>query len=544
MVADDLELGSDALASGQWSRAYEVYEAALAHADSATAHEGLATALWWLGDIEGALTHGTRAYAGFRRDGDLAGAVRCAVWLAIVHKANFANAAAANGWTRRADRLLAGRPAGPLAGWVLVARGYQHPDLDSAARWTTAAIDLGRRCGSVDLELVALAQLGRIQVRIGDHEGGFALLDEAMAATLAGEGSDLDTVVYVCCDMLDACEQATDLARAEQWCRLADDFIARYGCPFLNAECRISYGTILLARGRWAAAEEQLSAGLALTGFAPALRVRARARLVDLLIRRGQYEAAAELLAEPGEAAELGVARARLALATGQPDRALRILADASPPGVRGQTEALVLQIESCVATAQLAAGHDLLAVLAALVARTDVPQLRAAADVADARLALANSRPAAAVAALRRAETTLLSLDMPYELARCRIELARALRAEDSEAAVRVAEAGLATFDSLGAGPDRDETAALLRSWGVGTPAGARGQGALTGREQQVLELLGAGLSNPEIGARLHLSRKTVAHHVSRVLSKLQLRNRAAAAAHVARLPGALSQP
>ena len=344
--------------------------------------------------------------------------------------------------------------------------------------------------------------------------------------------------------MLDACEQATDTARAEQWCRVADDFVARYGCPFLNAECRISYGTVLLARGRWAAAEDQLSAGLALTDFAPALRVRARARLADLLIRRGRYEAAGELLADPGEAPELGVARARLALAIGQPDRALRLLADASPPGVRDQTEALLLQIESSVVTAQLAAGADQLAVLTALVARTDVPQLRAVADVADGRLALADARPAAAVAALRRAETTLLTLELPYELARCRLELARALRADHSEAAVRVAEAGLAAFATLGAGPDRDETAALLRSWGVGTPAGARGQGALTGREQQVLELLGAGLSNPEIAARLHLSRKTVAHHVSRVLSKLQLRNRAAAAAHIARSPGPLVQP
>lgn len=53
----------------------------------------------------------------------------------------------------------------------------------------------------------------------------------------------------------------------------------------------------------------------------------------------------------------------------------------------------------------------------------------------------------------------------------------------------------------------------------------------ALTDREAEVLALIAAGRSNPEIARSLGLSLKTVQNHVSHVLAKLQVRDRTQAA-------------
>ena len=52
-----------------------------------------------------------------------------------------------------------------------------------------------------------------------------------------------------------------------------------------------------------------------------------------------------------------------------------------------------------------------------------------------------------------------------------------------------------------------------------------------LTDRERQILERVSVGDSNKEIGERLNLTEKTVKHHVSNILQKLQVRNRVEAA-------------
>ena len=61
-----------------------------------------------------------------------------------------------------------------------------------------------------------------------------------------------------------------------------------------------------------------------------------------------------------------------------------------------------------------------------------------------------------------------------------------------------------------------------------------------LTQRELEVLDLVADGLSNEEIGARLHVSARTVERHLSNVYSKLQISGKAARAAAAARFSAA----
>jgi DNA-binding CsgD family transcriptional regulator/tetratricopeptide (TPR) repeat protein len=94
-----------------------------------------------------------------------------------------------------------------------------------------------------------------------------------------------------------------------------------------------------------------------------------------------------------------------------------------------------------------------------------------------------------------------------------------------------------LAIFQALDARPAAAIAARLLREGGArGVPRGPRpstkqNAGGLTAREVEVLGLLSEEMSNREIAGRLHLSEKTVDHHVAAILAKLGVSNRRQAA-------------
>jgi DNA-binding CsgD family transcriptional regulator len=89
-----------------------------------------------------------------------------------------------------------------------------------------------------------------------------------------------------------------------------------------------------------------------------------------------------------------------------------------------------------------------------------------------------------------------------------------------------------LRTYDELGASWDARQATERLRAHGIRVDARRRrrpahGWQSLSAAELPVARLAAEGLSNPGIAARLHISRRTVESHVSRILSKLEISSR-----------------
>jgi ATP/maltotriose-dependent transcriptional regulator MalT len=533
-----------AIAAGQWSIAKDAFEAVLEPEESGEALFGLGIALWWLGETEASLRQWERAYAVFRRRPDPEQAVLAAFYLCLAYRMSLGNEAASQGWLGRAASLVEEFQLGPMIGWVMVARAYVATDSgrpQAGERYAREAREIAREAGDADLELCATSELGAALMETGRVEEGAALLDEAMAGALAGEGRDLDTVVLISCRTITSCSRGGDLARATQWVRAADDFHQRYGSPHLYTTCRTHYGSILFATGKWSQAEQELQAALKIGKSAePALHAEALARLSELRLAQGRTEEAARLLAgyedHPATAyavAALRLARGETAAASTIIGRRLRELDEQSM-----EAAALVeLLTEAEIARGAGEQAATLAARLAQLGSSADSDLIVARGDRALGRSLLAKGDLAAATLHLERALAAFLRLDMPLDAGRTRLLLARALAERERETAIGEGRDALACFEGLGAARDADAAAGFLRSLGLkASRAAPRRVGVLTKRELEVLGLLGEGLSNPEIAERLFISRKTVEHHVASVLSKLELGRRGEATAYALR--------
>jgi DNA-binding CsgD family transcriptional regulator len=483
-----------------------------------------------------------RAYAAYRREHEFLAAGRAARTVAWIAGNVLGDWAVQSGWLARARSLLAelGEDS-PEHGWALILAAFAEPALGVREVMLRDAIAIGRRLGDPDVEFEALVCLGGVLL-MGDRvEEGLVLIDESLAAVCAGELAEVATVDSIFCLFFWACELLNDVPRADQWMRRAAEHLQRHHVA--AAFCRAHYGGILTAAGRWGEAEAQLiESTRLLDGGMP--RAAALIRLAELRLRQGRLEEAAQLLdgldTHPDAVrtlAALHLARGETALARDLLERCTTGSDDAAPRvgGTSAIGPVLALLVDVHLADGDLDRADATADRLCRLAQAQRGPYLAAAAALARGRLCIARGQGDAR-GCLHSALEGFARAQLPMELAITRLELARAVAARSPEVAVAAAKAALEAFERLSAARHADVAGALLRSLGAPIRTGPKGAGALTRREVEVLELIGSGLSNVEIGERLFITRKTVEHHVSNVLAKLGLRNRAQAAAYATR--------
>ena len=366
------------------------------------------------------------------------------------------------------------------------------------------------------------------------------LLEEAMAAAAAGRIRNLHTLAEAYCNLIMACTSAGDWERAAEWCELVDDFAREHGTMPLLGACRTIHADVLLARGRWPEAEHALEAALQTHArYIPAMGAPTVATMAELRIRQGRLQEAEQLLAGREQHPSSLRALAHLRVAEGQPHVAAALLerglSAAEGDAIRA-TELLTPLVDARLACGDVEGADAAARQLEELARSSGIRLVGARADLAAARTRLAAGSANDAAEPARRALVAFDRLAMPLDVGEARVELARALSADAPDVAREEARTALATFRQIGASRAMDVAAAVLRDLGASAGARPRRQGELTAREQEVLGLLALGMSNAHVARSLFITEKTAGHHVSHILSKLGVRNRAEAAAYAAR--------
>lgn len=385
-----------------------------------------------------------------------------------------------------------------------------------AIDWGRRAVALAERLGDDEVLSHALNNVG--SARFGESDDGFAELERSLGIALERGYGEHAARAYTNLSTSAISRRVYDVAH-----RYLDEGI-RY-CESRDHDAWTHYMRAWRARMRfehteWDRALEDAQWVLERGGHVAVHRIPALVVVGRVYARRGDARATAVL----DEAVEL-------ARATGEPQRIC--------PAAAGRAELAWLQGDAALALRIAAEALP-------LTARQRNPW--PATELAYWILRAGGEPPApAASAASRRAtafslqsESDAAAAATEWERLGCTYEAAVARAESADEAAQRAA---LRTFEALGAEPMAAIVRRALHARGVrGLARGARAATranphGLTTRELQILALVEGGLGNPGIAKRLHLSPKTVEHHVGAILGKLGASSRGEAAAAARRL-------
>ncbi|MDR6987672.1 DNA-binding CsgD family transcriptional regulator [Paenarthrobacter nitroguajacolicus] len=530
----DLDLGRSAFHDRRWSDALDC----LARADSegglpAQDIELAASVAMLLGLNARSVEYLARAHDEFLTMGDTDGAARCAAWL-VMFLMDMGEQTLGNGWLSRAKHLLEGMP-GPCAaeGYLLIPAALgslRAGNPEAGHELFSRALELGLSFHDKDLQALGQLGVGTSRVSLGRMEEGLQLLDEVMVSVSSGEVSPIPSgIIY--CAVLGSCRLSHDVRRAHEWTSALERWCGeRPDMVMFSGQCQAYRAELLILHGAW---DEALSVARAAEGRVrkgdPDATFGSWYQQGEVLRLQGFLEEAAKAYATAaGTGFEPVPGIAFLQLAQHKASQAgatmRRALAGADTANRRRLLPAAV-EIE--VSLGDVAAARAALDELSGPLHDGNRPLELAVASQAAAQVLLAEGDSGAALRESRNAWRIWYSLEAPYEAARCRVLAGRACAMlGDPDSAAMEFEAAKAEFADLGALPAVADVLELAGEKRKGTSS-------LTGRELEVLRLVAGGHSNRTIARELYLSEKTVARHVSNILSKLAVPSRSAATSY-----------
>jgi DNA-binding CsgD family transcriptional regulator len=417
---------------------------------------------------------------------------------------------------RLAIELLRPRPAGrelAMAYSNMAQLRMLASDHVDAAGWGVRAVELAERLDETEILVHALNNIGTAAMLMGSPEGRPQLERSLRLALEAGLEEHVarayTNLGAASLDLLDYAYAARHLEAGIAYCseRDLDSWL-----PYMSGH----KARLELALGRWSAAATTATRVLRDPDLATPSSIVPLSVLGLLRARRGDPKVWSQL--------DEALRRAR---GTGELQRlAVVSAARAEARWLAGEDEQVAEETDAALA---LALSHNDVLVAGDLYvwrARAGIEDAIAPSSVAGP-YALELSGDGAAAAA-------------QWEALGCGYDAALALARTGSPPAL---QRSLDTLQQLGARSAARRVTRALRDRGVrevrqGPRAATRENPAgLTARELEVLALVAAGLRNAEIAARLFLSERTVAHHVSAILRKLCVRTRSQAGAEAARL-------
>ncbi|HET7476796.1 MAG TPA: LuxR C-terminal-related transcriptional regulator [Dermatophilaceae bacterium] len=493
--------------------------------------ERLSVAAFMVGRDEEVVLLRERAHREYLSLGRPEQAAWCAFW-ASFHLQNRGEHAQAAGWAARLRRAVedGGDPDGRLARLLHVRDSVALMFAGRAAEALPVLESLAAqaaRCLEMDASVLAGLARARCLEMLGRRAEAVVAIDEAMVQVVGGRAApEVTGLAY--CVAVDLCMGWYDLGRADEWTNALAAWVnEQAGMVPYRGVCLVHRADLSYLHGRWTQAtqEAQEACQRLLISREPAVG-GAHYRLGEVARLRGRLAAAERAYAKAAQAGqEVQPGLALLRLAQGRADAAAAGLDRALVE--RGQhPELLAARVEVALSCGDRPTARSALEALAQALPQECPAFLLALRTRCQGALLLAEGDAAAALPVLRRSWTLWHKVDAPYEAARTRLLVAQACqRLGDGDAAAMELAAACGVLTELDARPELDRL-------GIG----ARGHGdpdQLSPREREVLALVATGASNRAIAARLVLSEKTVARHLSNIFDKTGVASRSAATAY-----------